>query len=201
YARWKVEACNSFTWNLVIDFGFIFDGKLNLSGHLNSESDLPCIEVLVRHVLIWFVATGFVPIISSSVYVLVDAKWEVQSLFRAELPHVGPHCQLFFPKFPLYLSGLDDQTSSVLQGASSRSIVSSALYAEFGALRVARDAVSHEALGIVAFRSYLVSFVEVYLKSILILPFVGIFQALLALILYLPFGMAVLSPLWSSFET
>ncbi|XP_020879410.1 uncharacterized protein LOC9309454 isoform X1 [Arabidopsis lyrata subsp. lyrata] len=115
---------------LVIEVGLLLDWDLTLSDHFNSDSVLPCIEVPVRLVLIWYVTKGFVPISSIGNYVFVDVIWEVQSLFRAMLPHFGTHCLFVFPKVPLIWSGLDNQAFPVLQGSSSRLLASSALVAE-----------------------------------------------------------------------
>lgn len=166
--RWMGEPCNpnSVIWTSVIDFGDILDEVLIISDHFDGVSGLPCIEVIVRHVLILLVATDFVPSISICVYVFVDVKRGAQSLFRAEPPHLGTHCHLFFPKFPLVWSGLDDQASPVLQGSSSRLIVFSTLVVELVTLWVAVDAVSHEAYWMVLSRSPLVWFVKSYLHSI-----------------------------------
>ncbi|CAH8278538.1 unnamed protein product [Arabidopsis lyrata] len=153
YVRWKVEPCNHipFIWNSVIEYGVILDGDLILSNHFNDDSGLPCIEVLVRHVLTLCVGKGFAHIISIIVYVVVDGKWEVHPLFKTEDPHLGTLCHFFYPKFPLDWSGLDDQALLVLQGSSSRLIVSSTLVAELVTFWVAMDAVSHEAFGMVSF--------------------------------------------------
>lgn len=168
----KVSNPNPFMWIFVIDFGMVLVGCLNLSNHVCGDSYLPCIEVVSRQVLTCYVAKDFVPFICISIYGFVDVAWEVQSLFRAELPLLGTRRQFLFPKFPLDLSGLDDQASPVLQGSSSRLMVSSVFVAELVTLWVALDAVTQEAIGIVLFRSVLVSFVEMYLQSISSLTFI-----------------------------
>ncbi|CAN8324714.1 unnamed protein product [Cochlearia groenlandica] len=155
-----------------------------LLDHLNGDSNLPCIEVFIRHVLILHIAKGFVPFISICVYGVVDAKWEVCSLFRVELCHLGTLYQSFFPKFPLVWSGLDDQTSSVLQGSSSRLIVFFVIVAELVTFRVASD-VSHEVF-------------EFHLKSIPSLALLGLMLSTCCLlILYFYLVMIVIPHLLS----
>jgi len=116
--------------------------RLNLLDHFNGDSCLPCIEVCVRLVLTFYVVKGFVPIISIGIYCFEDVAWEVQSLFRVETSHLGTCRQILFPKVPLVWSGLDDQSSPVLKGFSSRLMVFFALIAEFVTLWVAVDAVT-----------------------------------------------------------
>ncbi|CAL9242696.1 unnamed protein product [Arabidopsis halleri] len=180
---------------LVIEVGLLLDLDLTLSDHFNSESVLPCIEVPVRLVLIWYVTKGFVPISSIGNYVFVDVIWA--SLFRAMLPHLGTHYLFVFPKVPLIWSGLDDQAFPVLQGSSSRLLASSALVAELVTLWVTLDAVSHEVFWIVMFRSRLASF-----AFILSVSSFGVFLGTFCLvILYFPFIWVVIPPLLSEFET
>ncbi|CAD5333067.1 unnamed protein product [Arabidopsis thaliana] len=76
------------------------------------------------------------------IYCFEDMAWEVQSLFRVETSHLGTCRQILFPKVPLVWSGLDDQSSPVLKGFSSRLMVFFALIAEFVTLWVAMDAVT-----------------------------------------------------------
>ncbi|KAG7567730.1 Reverse transcriptase zinc-binding domain [Arabidopsis thaliana x Arabidopsis arenosa] len=173
--------------SLTIKVGLLLDSVLTLLDHLIGDSFLPCIEVSVRLALIWYVTKGFVPIFCIGISVFADVIWEVQSLFRAMLPHLGIHCLFVFPKVPLVWSGLDDQASPVLQGPSSR-LASSALVAELVTLRVALDAVSYEVFGIVLFRSHWTSFVKLYLAFISSLSSFGVFLGTSCLvILYFPF--------------
>ncbi|CAN8293288.1 unnamed protein product [Cochlearia groenlandica] len=173
-----------------------------LSEHLNGASGLPCIEVFIRQVLILHIAKGFVPVISVCVYGVVVVKWDARSLFRDEPPHLGTLCQFLFPKSPFVWCGLDDQALSVLQGFSSRLIAFSAIVAEFVIFQVASDAVSHEAFEIVRFRSSLVSFVEMCLKSISCLDFFDVSLSISCfVILYFHVGMVLIPPLLSEMKT
>ncbi|EFH52907.1 predicted protein [Arabidopsis lyrata subsp. lyrata] len=187
--------------SLTIKVGLLLDSVLTLLDHLIGDSFLPCIEVSVRLALIWYVTKGFVPIFCIGISVFADVIWEVQSLFRAMLPHLGIHCLFVFPKVPLVWSGLDDQASPVLQGPSSR-LASSALVAELVTLRVALDAVSYEVFGIVLFRSHWTSFVKLYLAFISSLSSFEVFLGTSCLvILYSPFIWVVIPPPLSEFET
>ncbi|CAH8254256.1 unnamed protein product [Arabidopsis lyrata] len=186
--------------SLTIKVGLLLDSVLTLLDHLIGDSFLPCIEVSVRLALIWYVTKGFVPIFCIGISVFADVIWEVQSLFRAMLPHLGIHCLFVFPKVPLVWSGLDDQASPVLQGPSSR-LAFSALVAELVTLRVALDAVSYEVFGIVLFRSHWTSFVKLYLAFISSLSSFEVFLGTSCLvILYSPFIWVVIPPPLSEFE-
>ena len=187
---------------LIIEVGLLLDWELTLSNHFNSETVLPCIEVPNRLVLIWYVTKGFVPIFSIGNYIFGNVIWEVESLFRDMLPHLGIHCLFVFPKVPLDWSGLDDQAFPVLQGTSSRLLASSVLVAEFVTLWVALDAVFLEVLWIVMFRVRLASFVKLCLAPILSVSSFEVFLGTSCLvILYFPFIWVVIPPLLSDYET
>jgi len=58
--------------------------------------------VLDLYMLTFYVAKGFVLIFSIGICCFVNVVWEVQSLFRAKLPHLGIRAKFSFQKSHLF---------------------------------------------------------------------------------------------------